>query len=108
MALRYLKTVLVAFSWYANIVLLCFLNSRLPYDDHDCDSAFMCLTALDSARLLFLVISWLLGASMVAALLLAVPVSRTIDSVLKAGTMTALGGIIAAVMLGLLWAFTLA
>ena len=70
-----------------------FINSRSPHDDRSCaDPGLWCFTVKDNANLLFIAILVLLGASLPAALLVAVPLSRRFTSALAAGTVSALVG----------------
>ncbi len=106
MAIRYVQTVAVAFSWYATVAILFFLNSRAPYDDRSCSDGggLWCSTPKDNAWLVFLAMLVFLGVSLLASLLIAVPLSRRFASALAAGTVSAVAGSTAACLVVLLWA----
>ncbi|WP_328472874.1 hypothetical protein OHA21_11050 [Actinoplanes sp. NBC_00393] len=104
MASRYERTVLVAAGWYAAAAVPFFINSRLAHEDRSCDdTGNLCFTAQDRTALLFAGSLLFLGASLLAAALVALPLSRRPISVFAAGTVSALAGSMTAGAGLLLW-----
>lgn len=107
MASRYERTVWVAVGWHVVTAGALFANSRLPREASSCDDAVSwCFTAQEAAQLLLVVGLFWLGASLLAALLVAVALSRRVTPVFAAGTLAALGGVVAASLGTLLWIAT--